>query len=200
MNDVEQLLPDALSDLARRAPHDPDLAGSVRRRARRRMAVAASVAGVVAVAGLSTVLVAGRPAPSPATGTPATSAPVPGCVPVTEAVLPEWARTGFSDPEPRVPYVRGTQGRILAVLFAQPLTAPAPAPGRTNKILWVARVAASGDLVIDARQDGTGVLVRRVVPGGPGPSTVDLPAAGCWRLDLRWGPYTDSLALSYAAR
>ena len=195
MNDLEQLLPDALSDLARRAPHDPDLAGSVRRRARRRVAVAASVAGVVAVAGLSTLLVAGRPGSSPAA-----SAPVPGCVPVTEAVLPEWARTGFSDPEPRVPYVRGTQGRILAVLFAPPLTAPAPAHGRSNKILWVARVAASGDLVIDARQDGTGLRVRRVVPGGPGPSTVDLPAAGCWRLDLRWGPYTDSLALSYAAR
>jgi hypothetical protein len=31
-----------------------------------------------------------------------------------------------------------------------------------------------------------GKPVMRQVTGGPGPSIVDLPAAGCWRLTLTW--------------
>lgn len=205
MNDIDLLLTEAFADLGRRAPHDPDLAGSVRRRARRQGAIAASVAGVLAVAGLSVAVVIGRPGAGPARpAAPAGAvasppAPAAGCPAPSLDVLPEWARAGFSDPNPRIAHVRGAKGDILAVLFAQPLVAPSAPAGRNNKILWVPRVAGSGPLVIDARQDGTGRRVRREVPGGPGPSTVDLPAAGCWQLDLSWGPYTDSLALRYAA-
>ena len=202
MTDVDALLPEAFTDLGRQAPHDPDLAGAVRRRARRQTrrlaAVAASVVGVLAVTGLSVVLTTRgdttRGDTTPAAG--GTVSPPVSCT-VDGGVLPEWARTGFSDPEPSVPHVLGVRGDIVAILFAQPLYAPAPPPDRGNKVLWVGRVAGAGDLVIDASLPGTDQHVRQVVTGGPGPSTVDLPVPGCWRFDLTWGSYTDTLALNY---
>lgn len=42
--------------------------------------------------------------------------------------------------------------------------------------------------------------VVRVVRGGPGPSYVNLPAPGCWRLTLRWSGRSDQLDLDYVAR
>jgi hypothetical protein len=39
--------------------------------------------------------------------------------------------------------------------------------------------------------------VTRVVVGGPGPSIIDLPAAGCWRVSLAWSGRTDTLDLQY---
>jgi hypothetical protein len=204
MTDVHQLLGDAFDDLGRQAPHDPDLAGSVRRRARRQGAVAGSVLAVLAVVGVSTVVAVGRPGGAsvqPAGGATASPTPPPrtvGCPEPETGALPEWARTGFSNPEAGgVPFVRGAKGDIVAVLFG-PLTAP-PLPDRNNKILWVPRVTLAGPLplVIEARLDGTGPVVRREVPGGPGPSGVDLPQPGCWHLDLRWGGSTDSLSLRY---
>ena len=39
----------------------------------------------------------------------------------------------------------------------------------------------------------------RTVAGGPGPSIINLPASGCWRLTLRWSGRADSLDLAYAA-
>ena len=44
-----------------------------------------------------------------------------------------------------------------------------------------------------------GAPVTRRLTGGPGPSIVDLPAPGCWRLTLRWSRSVDSLDLRYAA-
>jgi len=37
------------------------------------------------------------------------------------------------------------------------------------------------------------------VPGGPGPSIIDLPVSGCWTLHLRWPGYADELKLRYVA-
>ena len=74
-----------------------------------------------------------------------------------------------------------------------------------NKILWVARVGAEdvADLVIHAqRMQGTrlvGSPVRRSVAGGPGPSIIDLPRAGCWSVDLSWSGHHDHLTLRYSA-
>jgi hypothetical protein len=121
---------------------------------------------------------------------------------IDRGVLPVWARTGFSEKAPRAPHVLGRAGRIAAILFGDPLHVP----GNTspnNKILWVARVTPRGpsDLRISAqRMLGTqrfGKPVARVVPGGPGPSIVDLPTAGCWRFTLRWAGRTDELDLQY---
>jgi hypothetical protein len=115
---------------------------------------------------------------------------------IDRGVLPSWARGGFSDPSPKMPHVIGDNGRIAAILFGDPLSAPPP-QGRANKILWVAKDAGTGvtDLHIRA-VDGTRV-VDRVVQGGPGPSIVDLPA-GCWSLTLTWAGQTDHLSLAYS--
>jgi hypothetical protein len=100
-------------------------------------------------------------------------------------------------------------GQMVAVLFGYPLSQP-PAEGRNNKILWVAGPAAPtphdpsvrldyNDLLIEARLGGRGEPVQRRIAGGPGPSIVDLPEPGCWRLTLRWSGRTDIIDLEYSA-
>jgi hypothetical protein len=122
---------------------------------------------------------------------------------VSNGVLPPWARTGFSDAKPRIAHITGRSGSIVAILFAQPLESP-PAKTHNNKILWVARVGTStiSNLRIGAqRMVGTrtvGSAVTRIVNGGPGPSIIDLPAAGCWRLALHWAGHSDTLDVRYA--
>lgn len=122
---------------------------------------------------------------------------------VRRGVLPVWARAGFGPPTQRVPHVLGTSGSITAILFAYPLLSPPP-HDHNNKILWVSRVATkpSSDLLIAAqRMNGTrrvGSPVGRRVPGGPGPSLINLPSPGCWRLTLRWSGHVDRLDLQYA--
>ncbi|BCB74003.1 hypothetical protein GCM10022251_11900 [Phytohabitans flavus] len=135
---------------------------------------------------------------APATAAPAAAAQ-PGCgADVPSRVLPEWARTGFSDPEPSIPHVLGDQGDIVAIIFGYPLHAPT-LPDRSNKILWVSRVPQqpASPLVIEARPDGKGDPVTREISGGAGPSTVDLPTAGCWHLQLKWSDHTDTMRLTY---
>jgi hypothetical protein len=156
-------------------------------------------------AGLALVLLAsgctaGRPAsapsPAPAAAPPSASA---ACKPqISTAALPAWARAGFSDDGSGIPHVMSRGGDILGVLFGRELNAP-PAADRNNKILWVARVTGrpGEPLEITAVRDGTSEPVRRTVAGGPGPSIVDLPAAGCWRLTLTWSGHTDTMDLIY---
>jgi hypothetical protein len=125
---------------------------------------------------------------------------------VRKAMLPEWARGGFSGPEPVMPQALGRSGNIVAILWADrdPLASP-PRADRNNKILWVARLPFGySKLWIRAqRMEGTrnvGRPVSRVLQGGPGPSIVDLPAPGCWRLALHWSGRSDSVDLRYAAK
>lgn len=98
----------------------------------------------------------------------------------------------------RMPYVVGEQGDIAAVLFGYPMSAP-PAASRNNKILWVSGlpVTPGKPLTIVGRIDGTGAPVSRTVQGGPGPSIIDRPSAGCRHLTLNWSSHTDTLALWY---
>jgi hypothetical protein len=118
---------------------------------------------------------------------------------VKTAPLPAWARGGFTPPDQAITYVEGAGGEIVGVLFGWPLTAPPPRD-RQNKILWVARVSEGGDpLRIAARLAGSDVAVVREVKGGPGPSVVDLPAAGCWRFDLTWSGHADRVYVPYRA-
>jgi hypothetical protein len=115
--------------------------------------------------------------------------------------LPTWARAGFSDPAAPHPHVLGADGDIVAILWAvrDPLHAP-PLADRANKILWVSRlpVLPLSPLKIQATLAGTSLSVSREVIGGPGPSYVDLPAAGCWTLALSWSGHTDQVKLRYA--
>jgi hypothetical protein len=111
---------------------------------------------------------------------------------VTNGVLPEWARTGFSEAEPRVPHVVGEEDAIAGIVFGERLSDP-PAPDRQNKILWVARERTDvAELRITARQ-GDRTETRTV---DLGPSTVDLPE-GCWRLTLEWDDREDEVDLVY---
>jgi hypothetical protein len=151
------------------------------------------VASLIAVAAVAVVPAAASPSTAPCHSV------------VHRGVLPTWARTGFSAPRPRMPHVLGRGGDIAALVFGYPLRSP-PAKNRGNKILWVSRRAVKplSDLRIHAqRMDGrhrVGRPVTRVVVGGPGPSGIDLPAPGCWRLTLRWSGRTDELDLQYAHR
>jgi hypothetical protein len=117
---------------------------------------------------------------------------------VARGVLPSWARTGFSDPRPRMPHAVARDGTIAALFFGDPLRFPPPRHG-SNKVLWVARHTPNGpsDLRISAqRMRGTRTVGRhviRVVRGGPGPSYLNLPAEGCWRLTLSWSRRRDEL-------
>lgn len=115
----------------------------------------------------------------------------------TEA-LPEWARAGFSWDGSGTAHVLSDKGELAAILFGHPLNSP-PAPGRNNKILWVAREPFDhgGDLRITAELAGAAVTAEAEVGGGPGPSIIDLPQPGCWRLTLTWPGHTDTMDLTY---
>lgn len=127
----------------------------------------------------------------------------PCAVVVHHGVLPVWMRGGFSG-TPRIPYVLGRHGAIGGVLFGSPLNAP-PARTKNNKILWVPRHPSKGVAALwikMQKMEGTrpvGVPVRRIVATGPGPSYVDAPSAGCWRLTLTWSGRRDTLDLVYVA-
>jgi hypothetical protein len=133
----------------------------------------------------------------------ATRAPAACRSALSQGVLPVWARAGFSDPRPRMPHVLGRSGRIAAIEFGYPLLSP-PSKVRANKVLWVSRSPWQGvtSLWIRAqRMQGTravGQPVTRRIQGGPGPSYVNLPAAGCWRLALHWAGREDTLDLHYS--
>jgi hypothetical protein len=123
---------------------------------------------------------------------------------ITPAPLPTWAADGFS-PTGRQSekQVHGVSDLILGVVFGDPLRAPNVA-GHGNKILWVTRplntrTESSRDpnLKIHATLNGTSTVVDRVIAGGPGPSRVDLPRAGCWTFNLSWSGHSDRLALLY---
>lgn len=101
-----------------------------------------------------------------------------------------------------MPYVMSDRGDIVAILWAEhnPLQAP-PLPNVSNKILWVSRVnqGAFTPLRIQATLDGANQTATRQVAGGPGPSIIDLPAAGCWSVNLSWSGHHDHLTLRYSA-
>jgi hypothetical protein len=138
------------------------------------------------------------------TKAPAAAEASPPCRSIVDTgVLPVWARGGFSDPKPRIPQVLGRSGRIVAILFGYPLLSPPPRD-HNNKILWVARHANGSALRIRAQRmigsERVGSPVGRTIAGGPGPSIVNLPAPGCWRLTLRWAGQMDILDLRYRPR
>jgi hypothetical protein len=200
MNDLDDLLTDAFTDEAGRAPHDPDLAGTVRRRVRRgrliRGTATAAVAAAAVLAAGFAVLPDEHHAGSPASNPTVTV--VPACEStVTRGVLPDWARTGFSDPKPVMPFVSSRSGNVVAILFADPLHSP-PSPDINNKILWVWHRLPSAvpEIRMTARRNGNGPAVTAGLPSPVGPSIVDLPSTGCWRVTLTWPGGSDTLDLA----
>ncbi len=202
MTDLDDVLDEAFDELGRDAPHDPALAESIRRRAlRRRTTVYTPVAAAVAVLAIVGSVLIFRP------HSPAPTATVPSaCSPLTQKPLPTWAAAGFSDPHPSARFATGRSGSILAIVFPDALYSP-PKADQGNKILWVAAPGAGGDQVPDLGVDaslhisghleGSTRTMTATVDGGPGPSLIDVPVAGCWQFDLRWNGHTDSLALAY---
>ena len=116
--------------------------------------------------------------------------------------LPAWARSGFSPADQAMPHVLGEAGNIVAILWASrdALHSP-PLQHRNNKILWVSRIPLTrpAPLVIEATLAGSARTATVSVPGGPGPSIIDLPASGCWTLRLNWSGHADELKLRYVA-
>ncbi len=162
---------------------------------------------VVAVAACSSgqrQAVAASPARSGKVPSTASAAPAAGGCPAAPVIspLPVWARSGFHPPDLAMPHVLGEQGNIVAILWARrdALHSP-PLADRANKILWISRLALrpSAPLTIRAVLNGTGRTAERVIPYGPGPSHVNLPAAGCWTLNLSWSGHRDRVELRYVA-
>ncbi len=153
-----------------------------------RRCIALIVLTIVTAAGCTS----GNSAPATAKSCPSSIAP---------RTLPTWARAGFHPPTLPMPYVMGDRGDIVAILWADHNPLHAPPLAKANKILWVAKVVSGTftPLRIRATLDGTNQTVTRQVAGGPGPSIIDLPVAGCWSLNLTWSGHQDHLALRYSA-
>jgi hypothetical protein len=163
---------------------------------RRHLAPACALAAVATLAGCT---VRHQHSEPDAVATPAGSA-APCHAEVAEGPAPDWVADHFS-PGARPRHSIGRRGEIAAVLFGYPYHSP-PVKDRNNKILWIARdaptvPASDAELRVTARLEGEGRAVTRTVDGGPGPSTIDLPEAGCWRLTLTWPGHRDSLDLVY---
>lgn len=124
------------------------------------------------------------------------------CAPKVEGgLLPVWMQAGFGRGA-RVTHAIGERGAIGAVLWNKPLYSP-PSQHVNNKILWIPRhfsKSVAPMWIKMQKMNGTqlvGAPVRRIITNGPGPSYVDAPSAGCWRLILTWSGQRDTLDLSY---
>ncbi|WP_218004489.1 hypothetical protein [Microtetraspora niveoalba] len=156
----------------------------------------ATIRSGVSTLGTLVFLAAGCSASGPAEHAPASAG---ACVStVTRDALPTWARAGFSHDGSGVPHVFSEHGDIIAVLFNYPPVASAD-PDVTNKILWVSRLPQQPmrPLTIEAVLHGTTTSVVREIAGGAGPSSVNLPEAGCWHLTLSWSGHNDAITLSF---
>ena len=198
MNDLEDQLASAFERLAEGAPHHPDLAGTARRRARRRRVTTVTglaVASVAVVLGGLLVMPNGVLNGSKDTSDVADAASPPCRTSVTKTVLPEWARGGFSDPKPVMPFVTSASGNVVAILFGNELSSPQRAD-IANKVLWVwHQYPTDLNIHATARLEGTGPAVTDGLPTPAGPSYVDLPSPGCWRLTLTWTGGSDTIDL-----
>jgi hypothetical protein len=120
---------------------------------------------------------------------------------VIDGVIPSWARAGFSSAAPSMHYELGAHGLIAALLWAYPLLSPPPLT-HNNKILWVSKVSDDGSPMRMTAQRvnataAAGPVVHRQMVGGPGPSIINLPTAGCWRVELQWSGHHDTVELEY---
>ena len=153
---------------------------------------------VALVVGLGSACSSNAP-PSPVSGSRATSSTADraswSCPTLVTTPLPAWAAANFASPEAPPGHLVGLQENIAAVPFGWPLQ-DRPSGLRQNKILWIARTG-SGPLHIVATEQAAGRTATRELAGGPGPSIVDMPAAGCWRFALSWNDQHDEVFIRY---
>jgi hypothetical protein len=167
------------------------------------MAVAVIAAAAITACSAAAPQHKGRGTLSPASAGPVTAV---GCLARRiNGPLPVWARGGFHPPGVSIGHVMGVRGDIVAILWGGPQTslyAP-PRKDQHNKILWVARlplpVMSPSPMTIRATLNGTHLVANRELPNGPGPSFVNLPAPGCWTLNLSWAGLQDQVELWYTA-
>ncbi len=120
--------------------------------------------------------------------------------------MPSWTAAAMQDSTGADgPFALSSDRDVVAYVFGYPLQAGRPRPGRQNKILWIMRRSRRNlPLHIDAHPLHSGhPLVEETLPAdaGPGqiyPSYVNVPRAGCWRINLRWAGHSDQLALRYS--
>ncbi|HEY1485588.1 MAG TPA: hypothetical protein VGF84_05760 [Micromonosporaceae bacterium] len=113
----------------------------------------------------------------------------------TAGDLPTWARAGFTSRSGQT-FVTSAGGDMVGVLFGYPMREPRAAGDGKNKVLWVSRIPQTTGLTIEAHLVGsTQDVDLGAVPLGP--SYVDVPHAGCWRLDLRWSGRVDTVDIRY---
>ena len=180
----------ALHRLGERAPVARFDAGQISHAARqRRLLIAAPAAAVLAAAGI----VAGIALAQPPETSPAGPAEPSACTPLRTDKPPVWARGGFTG-QGYPPYATSSSGDVVAIVFGNPLSAP-PSEQHANKILWVVRGGATTHIRVVARLEGSGRSTRMRVPAGP--SIVDMPSAGCWKLSLHLGDRQDSINLRW---
>ncbi len=188
---LEQTLPDALHHLAQQAPAHPLDAAPFRRHAtrQRRWMIAAPVAAVLVVV----AVLAGMALSQPRSTGPAGPAKPSACAPLQTGPIPVWVRAGFTgDSYP--PFATSSSGNVVAIVFGDPLSAP-PDPVRSNKVLWVQHYSQVDPGPVTARLEGTNRVIQMSIPNGP--STVDMPAAGCWHLEWGSGDTHDSINLRW---
>jgi hypothetical protein len=138
----------------------------------------------------------------PVASTATSALPEAACKPnVVDGVIPSWSSSGFHPAAYRMYYELGRSDRIVALLWAHPLRSP-QSPRYANKILWVSRLPVNGSPMLIRAQEmkgahDVGLPVTETVAGGPGPSYVNMPSSGCWRMTVTWSGYRDSLDLDY---
>ncbi|GAA1757203.1 hypothetical protein [Luedemannella helvata] len=173
---------------------------------RRVIALTSAVCLALAVAACT-----GEPdADAPATPAPTSAAPAvltmiranSTCEHVGTTPAPVWV----DDAGPGLPatQVRSAKGDVVAAIFGEPLRAAPRDDGRNNKILFIVGKPRNGEpLRVTATPAGGGAATTATqeANSGPGeiyPTIVDVPAPGCWHLDLSWAGNTDSMDLLYA--
>ncbi|MDH2427401.1 hypothetical protein [Sphaerisporangium sp. TRM90804] len=136
---------------------------------------------------------------APAAGTSPTAAGGCGETPVREGRPPDWATVNA----PGTRFVVGREGDVLGYLFTRKLRAGKPT-NPYNKILWYVRLPrGTDDLRYEGRPRGRSEpVVQGSFPpnSGPGeiyPSSIDVPAPGCWTFELTWGRNHDTIDLLY---
>ena len=105
-----------------------------------------------------------------------------------------------ANPPTRIPYATAAHATAAAFIFGYPLRAGHPT-NPANKILWILRLPGSGLVIHATPVQAMTPIVTVTLPASSGPqiypSYVDVPRAGCWHLELRWGGHSDSLNLAY---